>query len=140
MLCTARVLYADTDQMGLANHAAALRWFEQARAEWLRSRGRTYREVEAEGAYLPVYELRVYYRQPARYDDLLEIHAAIEPPRPVRVTFHYRIERQGDGALLVEGETLHACVDGHGRPRRFPADLMEIMQAHATAPPGPRRA
>ena len=30
-----RVLYMDTDQMGVVNHAVALRWFEIARAEWL---------------------------------------------------------------------------------------------------------
>jgi acyl-CoA thioester hydrolase len=132
MVCTARVLYADTDQMGLANHAAALRWFEAARAEWLRARGRTYRDIEAEGAFLPVYELRVRYRSPARYDDLLAVHAEIEAPRPVRVVFHYRVERQADGHLLVEGETHHACVDGRGRPRRFPGDIFALLQSHAT--------
>ncbi len=32
VVSTARALYADTDQMGIVNHAVALRWFEQARA------------------------------------------------------------------------------------------------------------
>jgi acyl-CoA thioester hydrolase len=132
MVCTARVLYADTDQMGLASHAAALRWFEQGRAEWLRQRGQTYREIEAAGIMLPIYELRVRYRRPARYDDLLHIHAAIEPPRPVRVVFHYKVQRAADGELLVEGETHHACLAPSGQPRRFPEELMALLQEHAS--------
>ena len=31
-----RVLYADTDQMGVVNNVVYLRWFEIGRAEWLR--------------------------------------------------------------------------------------------------------
>lgn len=132
MVCTTRVLYADTDQMGIANHAAALRWFEAARAEWLRDKGHCYRDMEAAGAYLPVYELAVRYRSPARYDDVLVIDAVVDPPRPVRVTFRYRVSRQADGQLLIEGETHHACIDGRGRPRRFPEDIYALLQAHAT--------
>lgn len=133
MVCTVRVLYADTDQMGVANHAVALRWFEQARAEWLRLRGRTYRQVEEEGTLLPVYEVRVRYLRPVRYDDLLELHAHIDPPTTVRVVFHYKVVRQHDQAVMVTGSTHHACVGPDGRPRRCPPDLLQLLQAHAVS-------
>ncbi len=132
MICTVRVLYADTDQMGVANHAVALRWFEQARAEWLRQRGRAYTEIEAGGVMMPVYETHVRYLRPARYDDLLELHARIDPPRPARVFFHYEVRRQPDQALLVTGTTRHACVGRDGKVRRVPADLLALLTAHAT--------
>ncbi|MCS6911651.1 MAG: thioesterase family protein [Myxococcales bacterium] len=130
-MCTARVLYVDTDPMGMAHHGAALRWFEQGRCEWLRQRGRTYRDLEAAGTLLPIYELRVRYRRPARYDELLAIHTELGPVRPVRVVFRYRVVRQADGVLLVEGETHHACVDRQGRPWPLPDDLHALLQAHA---------
>src|SRR5438105_8546875 len=114
MICTVRVLYADTDQMGIANHAVALRWFEQARAEWLRQRGRPYKDIEAEGIIIPVYEVHVRYLKPSRYDDVLELHAHLAPPRPVRLFFHYRILRHADQALLISGTTRHACVSRTG--------------------------
>ena len=73
VVSTVRVLYADTDQMGVVNHAIALRWFEQARAEWLRRLGYTYREFEDSGLMLPVYEVAVRYHKPALYDQLLAL-------------------------------------------------------------------
>ncbi|HEX4460430.1 MAG TPA: acyl-CoA thioesterase, partial [Polyangia bacterium] len=39
-----RVLYADTDQMGVVNNGIYLRFFEIGRAEWLRQRGRAYKD------------------------------------------------------------------------------------------------
>ena len=51
-----RVLYADTDQMGVVNNVHYLRYFEMGRAEWIRKRGRSYKQIEADGFMLPVVE------------------------------------------------------------------------------------
>ena len=77
VVSTARALYADTDQMGIVNHAVALRWFEQARAEWLRRLGHSYLAMEAEGMLLPVYELQVRYHKSARYDQVVLLDAKL---------------------------------------------------------------
>ena len=53
---TYRVIYGDTDNMGVAYHANYLRWFEMGRTEMFRHLGMTYREIEAKGVYLPVSE------------------------------------------------------------------------------------
>ncbi len=45
-----RVIYGDTDAMGVAYYANYLRWFEMGRNEWLRSIGFTYREIESLGS------------------------------------------------------------------------------------------
>lgn len=46
---------------------------------------------------------------------------------PVRVEFRYEVVRQDDRALLATGRTVHAAVDGRGRPRRLPADVREVL-------------
>ena len=79
-----RVLYADTDQMGVVNNVVYLRWFEIGRAEWLRQHGRPYKELEALGHMLPVVEAHLRYREPARYDDIVDVHGGAER-RPRRV-------------------------------------------------------
>ena len=68
-----RVRYADTDRMGVVYYANYLVWFEVGRTEWLRETGWSYREMEADGIALPVIEAQCEYRQPARYDDEIEI-------------------------------------------------------------------
>ena len=65
-----RVRYQETDAMGRVHHANYINYFEMGRTELLRSMGRSYREVEAEGFYLVVAEISVRYLLPAQYDDL----------------------------------------------------------------------
>ena len=123
-----RVLYADTDQMGVVNNVVYLRWFEVGRAEWLRQHGRPYKELESLGHWLPVVEAHLRYREPARYDDILEIEAEADDLRAASVRFNYIIRRSGDGAVLCEGYTLHACLGPDGRVSRFPDDLLALLR------------
>lgn len=117
---TVRVRYAETDAMGVAYHATYFAWFEVGRCELLRSRGWTYREMEGEGVRLPVIEASSEYLQPAVYDDELEVRARATVISRVRVAFDYEVARRVDGALLARGRTVHAAVNGNGRPCRLP--------------------
>ena len=70
---TYRVIYGDTDNMGVAYYANYLRWFEIGRTEMFRHLGLTYSEIEARGIFLPVAEAHCKYLAPAHYDELLVI-------------------------------------------------------------------
>lgn len=128
VVATTRALYADTDQMGVVNHAVALRWFEQARAEWLRRLGHSYHQMEAEGMLLPVYELQVRYLKSARYDQVLLLDAVLQKPGPVRVIFDYKIFDSETKDLLISGSTHHAVIGRNGRPRRLTDAMMALLQ------------
>lgn len=123
----ARVRYADTDKMGVAYYANYLVWFEVGRTEWLRQSGFTYREVEESGIILPVIEARCEYRQPARYDDEIEIRTRGALLSAVRVQFDYEIVLQQAGTIAAVGRTVHASVDPAGRPTRLPARVKELF-------------
>jgi acyl-CoA thioester hydrolase len=123
-----RVLYADTDQMGVVNNVHYLRFFEVGRAEWIRTHGRSYKEIEGDGYLLPVVEAQLHYRASARYDDLIMIAAGPEAVRAATVTFRYALYRGGDEVLLCEGYTKHACVGADGRVKRFPPALLAMLQ------------
>ncbi|HMY57792.1 MAG TPA: thioesterase family protein [Pseudomonadota bacterium] len=128
VVATTRALYADTDQMGVVNHAVALRWFELARAEWLRRLGHSYHQMEAEGMLLPVYELQVRYLKSARYDQVLLLDAVLQKPGPVRVIFDYKIFDSETKDLLISGSTHHAVIGRNGRPRRLTDAMMALLQ------------
>lgn len=121
-----RVIYGDTDTMGVVYYANYLRFFELGRNEYLRARGLTYREVEAQGVQLPVTEVRCRYRKPARYDDLLTVETRVVRARGARVVFVYAIRNDG-GELLAEGETHHAAVGPGGRPQRLSPEIVRIL-------------
>ena len=115
-----RVRYADTDQMGVVYYANYLVWFEVARTDLLRHAGWTYKDMEAAGFSLPVVAAHCEYRQPARYDDMVDVDASGSLLSPVRVRFDYRVVRTEGTVLLAEGHTIHASLDAAGRPRRLP--------------------
>jgi acyl-CoA thioester hydrolase len=115
-----RVRYAETDKMGVVYYANYFVWFEIGRTDLLRTSGSSYRELEADGISLPVIEAHCQYRQSARYDDELEIRTAGTLISPVRVEFTYEVVRVADGVSLAAGRTVHAGLDGTGRPKRLP--------------------
>jgi len=123
-----RVLYADTDQMGVVNNVVYLRWFEIGRAEWIRMRGRTYKDIEKTGLMMPVVEAHLKYREPARYDDLIHVETETDDLRAASVKFKYELKRAFDGALLCEGWTQHACLNSEGKVVRFPDALLLMLR------------
>jgi acyl-CoA thioester hydrolase len=123
-----RVIYGDTDQMGMVYYGNYLRYFEIARNEFLRRIGAPYRAFEeAHGLRLPVVEATVSYRRPARYDDELGIHAAVPEVGGASARFEYSIRRIDDGELLATGHTVHACIDLRGKVARLPQALRELL-------------
>jgi acyl-CoA thioester hydrolase len=124
---TVRVIYGDTDQMGVVYYANYLRYFEAGRSEFIRAKGLTYRAFESEhGLALPVVEAAVRYRIPARYDDLLTVEVTLSEVRRASARFEYRVLRERD--LVATGHTVHACVDDSGRPRRLPEILLARLR------------
>jgi acyl-CoA thioester hydrolase len=122
----ARVLYADTDQMGVVNHATYLRWFEACRASYMRRRGSAYAAVEHDGLHLPVVEAHLDYLKPARYDDVIAVEGWIADLGLAQLRFEYEITRDDD--LLVRGYTRHAAVSRAGRPTRLPEEIRVALQ------------
>jgi acyl-CoA thioester hydrolase len=122
-----RVRYADTDQMGVVYYANYLVWFEVGRTEWLRDAGWNYREMEETGVSLPVIEAHCEYRQPARYDDEIEIRTTASVLTPARLRFDYRAVRIDGETLVAEGHTIHAALGTNGRPCRLPARVRELL-------------
>jgi acyl-CoA thioester hydrolase len=122
-----RVRYAETDRMGVVYYANYLIWFEVGRTDLLRDAGWSYREMETEGFMLPVIEATCVYKQPARYDDELEIRTTGQLMSPVRLRFEYEIARTSDGVLLVTGHTEHASLDRHGKLCAMPDRAREIF-------------
>ncbi len=124
-----RVIYGDTDQMGVVYYANYLRYFEAGRGAYCRALSAPYRELEAEGYFLPVVTAHVEYRRPAHYDDLLTVSTWVSEVGRSRVRFDYRIVREADGTELCHGHTVHACVHRSGRLVRIPPALREAFEA-----------
>ena len=125
-----RVIFGDTDQMGVVYYANYLRYFEGARAAYWRGLGRSYKDLEAWGVALPVVEAHCEYRRPAYYEDLLVVDVWVSQLRAASLRFAYRIHR-GD-ELIAEGTTRHAVLGKDGKLRALPPILRDAIPPMAT--------
>jgi acyl-CoA thioester hydrolase len=127
------VRFAETDAQGVVHNANYLVWFEVARVAYLAEYAGGYPALRAQGIESFVLESHVRYRQPARFDDRLRIHARIGELRGARFRFDYEVER--DGEVIADGWTSHGCVDAETlRPTRIPQALADaVVKAEASS-------
>ena len=124
-----RVIYGDTDQMGVVYYANYLRWFERGRSEWLRQIGLPYSKIEQHGLHFPVSEVNCRYAQSAHYDDVVQIETELVELGRASFSFTYQISREADRCILATGSTRHACIDDSGRVARIPKILTDAIDA-----------
>ena len=82
--------------------------------------------MEREGFSLPVIEAHCEYRQPAKYDDEIDVKTTGALVSPVRVRFDYEVMAATTATRLVTGYTVHATLDRNGRPCRLP-DRVKVV-------------
>ncbi|EDM81360.1 thioesterase family protein [Plesiocystis pacifica SIR-1] len=134
-----RVIYADTDRMGVVYHATYLRYLEYARVEYIRGMGFAYADLERLGYGLPVIDLAVSYVAPAVYDDLVSVWVTMAKLSPARITFVYRLTVEPGDRHAFEGpepievlraETRHGCMGLDDlRAARFPDEVYPLLEA-----------
>ena len=130
------VRFAETDAQGIAHNANYLVWFEIARVAYLEEFAGGYPRLREAGIEALVLESHVHYREPARFDDRLRIHARCADVRGARFRYEYAVER--DGLVIADGWTAHATVDGDTlRPTRIPDWLVEAISAAEGGRRGP---
>lgn len=112
--------YAETDQGGVVHHSVYPVWFEMGRTELLRANGLAYKDLETAGIFFVVAELATKYRQPAKYDEKLELLTSCSNIIASKVEHTYKLTRRSDGALLAEGSSVLVCVNKGGKVRRMP--------------------
>ncbi len=124
-----RVRYRECDPMGVVYHAHYIDYFEAARTEALREMGMSYKELEASGVIMPVVDLAVRYRRPARYDDVLEITCSFSEVPTMRLRIEYEVRREGEPEVLATGHVTLCFVDvARGRPIPAPPAVRALFE------------
>ena len=99
--------YYETDQMGVIHHANYIRWFEEARIDFLQKTGFPYERVESMGITLAVLELSCEYKSPVVFGETVHIQTWPKACSHSRMTMSYRITDSVTGELRTTGETHH---------------------------------
>ena len=110
-----RVRYYETDRMGIVHHSNYIRWFEEARMDYVRRAGIDYADIEKQGVLMVVTGVDCEYRSPLRYGDTVEIETRLSSWNGVRCAFSYRVFRQGEEGPAAAGNSRHGFLDERTR-------------------------
>ena len=125
-----RVLYRDTDKMGVVYHANYIVFYEAARNEMFRAIGLPYTLLEQMNIAMPIVEVESKYKAPAYYDDLLTVRATVKELPEVRAVVEYEVFNEA-GTVINTGKTVLGYVNmERKRPCRAPKECIDELQKY----------
>ena len=117
--------------MGVVYHSNFVIWFEVGRVELMRQLGFRYRDMEQQdNCHIPVADLHVRYKEPAYYDDEIVVRTGLKRMSASLLHFSYEVFREGDGALLATGESMHIVVDNKLVRTSLPEKYIKAFKEH----------
>ena len=126
-----RILYADTDMMGVVYYGNYGRLYEMGRTEMIREMGLPYIELEKKGIVMPVFSVEAKYRKVLNYDELITIETTVKEIPAVRMEFFHTIYNE-DGGLAHEAKVVLVFMDMKtNRPVRAPKVLTDLLENYS---------
>ncbi len=123
-----RVLYADTDAMGVVYYGNYLRIYEAARGDFLRFAGLSFSKLADErGIVCPVVNADITYHKYASLDEEITVKTKITEIMGARMVFSQKIYNDSD-VLINEVKVTVAFVDiNRRRPLRCPEEFNTLL-------------
>lgn len=111
-----KVFYYETDQMGIVHHSNYIRWFEEARIDYLEKMGVGYDQMEAQGIISPVLSVEAVYLRMLYFGDAVTIETKIKEYNGIKLTLAYEVISDKTGKVHCRGISKHCFLDKSGRP------------------------
>lgn len=124
--------YYETDKMGIVHHSNYIRYFEEARLDWMETRELSYQKIEEMGLMIPVMFVECQYKLPLHFHDAVEIDVELIKYDGIKMEFSYSIYRKDTGELCTTGRTGHCFLNSDMKPvnmkRKYP-ELYQMLKA-----------
>lgn len=115
--------YYETDMMGVIHHSNYIRWFEEARLDFLEQAGFAYSQMEEEGVIIPVLSVEVKYHNFVTYNDEVSIYVKMLDYTGVKLVLAYEVYRNNDNVLCTTGSSTHTFIDNN-------KSLLRLKRSH----------
>ena len=129
--------YYETDKMGVVHHSNYIRFFEEARCQFLKDANLPYDMLEEKGIMSPVLGVSCKYKRHVTFGDTIQIETSIKEFSGVKFTVQYKVYNKNTGELCIEGESNHCFTDSNLKPlnmKKHHPDIyenfMSLVEAH----------
>jgi acyl-CoA thioester hydrolase len=132
-----RIRYSEIDGQGIVFNSHYFTFFDTAIYEYLRGLDFDFNAYIAR-RNMDFHTVRVEldFMAPARFDEVIEVHARVAKIGRSSLTFVMEIYLQGTDHLLVKGSLVwvHTDQDAH-KSAPLPSGLLEMIRGHEALPP-----
>lgn len=103
--------YYETDKMGVVHHSNYIRWFEEARLDFMKKLGISYADMESEGILIPVIGISCRYKVSVGFDEKIRIVAKIASFNGISMKFSYEVYKDDGKTLAALGQSEHCFIN-----------------------------
>ena len=122
--------FYETDGMGVIHHTNYIRWFEEARSDFMEQIGFNYRRCMDLGVDIVLLGVQCEYKSMVRFADVVDIESCIARYSETRMTVRYKITDAETGRLCTLGETKHCFLSREkGHPLSIKRAIPELYEA-----------
>ena len=119
-----RIYFYDTDAGGVVYYGNYLQYLEEARTEFLESKGLSVASFMERGLLYAVSKCTIEYKSPARYGETLVCKASLKESTAVKFIFEQTIHEKKTNRLVVQAEVILVCLNKSTfKPTVIPEDL-----------------
>lgn len=122
-----QVQFHETDLMGVVHHANYVKFFEDARVQWMLHSGIGKYHHPSMDRYLAVLNTQVQHLMPARFLDSLEVSVQVRL-QGLKIEFQYAIDDLKTGRSVAKGFTSHVMVDKDLKPKKLEKAFVQEME------------
>ncbi len=127
-----RVQYYETDQMKVVHHSNYIRWFEEARTDFLEKSGFSYAWMEEQGIIIPVLSVSAEYKAMVHYGEDILIKPTVTEFNGVKLLLSYEVRQDRTGELTTTGTSSHCFLDREYRPLRLKKEFPQVYMMFAS--------
>jgi acyl-CoA thioester hydrolase len=121
--------FYETDQMGIIHHSNYIRWFEEARVDYLQQIGYGYEKAIERGIDFGVISVYCEYKSMLRFGDTVNIHVTLSELSNMKMTIKYEMINARSGEVCTTGNSKHFFYDNNKqRPVSLKKEMPELFE------------
>ncbi|MBS4960901.1 MAG: acyl-CoA thioesterase [Clostridiales bacterium] len=122
--------YHETDRMGIVHHANYIKWFEEARVDFMEKIGISYDRMENMGIISPVLTVSCDYKTSTNFNDDVCVAVKVVFFNGIRLVLDYQVTDAASGDLRATGSSSHCFLTKEFRPinlKKTKPDIYDIF-------------
>ncbi len=127
-----RAVYYETDRMGIVHHSNYIRYFEEARIDFMHNIGCDVLELENQGIIIPNVDAYAKYKKPIRFYDEFYVEIKLVKFNGSRMEYDYTIKFCETDEVSATGHTSHCFTTPDLKPlsirKLFPEQYNRLLE------------